>query len=332
MKRALITGITGQDGSYLAGLLLRHGYEVHGMVRRVASEDQQARESRIHHLAGDVYLHAGSVENYGSVFRVVELVRPDECYHLAAQSFVAESFEDAHSTLNTNIMGTLNVLSAVKELVAGCKVYFAASSEMFGKVATVPQDERTPFHPLSPYGVSKVAGFDLTRHFREAYGMFACSGVLFNHESPRRGMEFVTRKITRRVAEIKLGLANKLTLGNLDAKRDWGYSGDYVRAMHMMLRADKPDDYVVATGEMHSVVEFCKCAFGVLGMHWEDYVVTDDKYKRPSDVALLLGDASKIRNALGWKPEVTFNRLVEMMVRSDYKELSHGSGDRGGDK
>lgn len=324
MKRALITGITGQDGSYLAELLLGYGYEVHGVVRRVGSEDQEKRLGRIWHIKDKLKLHPGTVENYGSIYQIVLDCLPDECYHLAAQSFVAESFEDGHSTLDINVMGTYNVLESMVKIVPSSKLYFAASSEMFGRVATVPQDERTPFHPRSPYGVSKVAGFDLTRHFREAYGLFACNGILFNHESPRRGMEFVTRKIAYKAAEIKVGLAHNLVLGNLEAKRDWGHSRDYVRAMYLMLQSATPDDYVIATGETHSVLEFCKCAFSVLNLHWEDYVVTSDEFKRPSDVELLLGDASKARNKLGWEPKIKFEELVEEMVETDYTKLREG--------
>jgi len=248
-KRALITGITGQDGSYLAEFFLEKGYEVHGIVRRVAIEDPEHRLWRIRHIIDKIVLHAASMESYASIFNVVDKLRPDECYHLAAQSFVSYSFEDEFSTINTNINGTHFVLSAIKEKAPECKFYFAGSSEMFGLAKETPQNENTPFHPRSPYGISKVAGFDLTRNYREAYNLFACSGILFNHESPRRGFEFVTRKISNAVAKIKLGLSNELKLGNLEAKRDWGYAGDYVKAMWLMLQEDKPDDYVIATGE-----------------------------------------------------------------------------------
>jgi len=320
-KVALITGITGQDGSYLAELLLERGYEVHGVVRRAAIMKPSVRMERIHHLRGKLSLHAGSVENYGSMFRVIELLKPDECYHLAAQSFVADSFEDAHTTLNINITGTLNMLTAIKTVKPECRFYFAGSSEMFGKVSVSPQNEQTPFHPRSPYGVSKVAAFDLTRHFREAYGMFACSGILFNHESPRRGMEFVTRKITHGATMIKLGRADKLYLGNIGAQRDWGYSKEYVEAMNMMLLADKPEDYVIATGETHTVQDFCAWAFDELGLDWRKCVVTDEEFKRPSDVELLLGDASKAKRELGWEAQTKFTDLVEMMVKAEYKTL-----------
>ncbi len=316
-KQVLITGITGQDGSYLAEYLLSIGYEVHGFVRHVAMMDQSKRLGRIYPILNKLHLHGGVIENYGSVFRVVELVKPDECYHLAAQSFITESFEDGHTTLNTNIIGTFNVLSAIMELVRDCRFYFAASSEMFGKAIESPQNELTPLHPCSPYGVSKVAGYDLTRHFREAYDMFLVSGILFNHESPRRGMEFVTRKISRGVAMIKLNMVDSLHLGNLEAKRDWGHSRDYVQAMHMMLQMDKPDDYVIATGETHSVGEFCECAFEEVGLNWKDYVVVDAQFKRPHDTPLLLGDYSKAKAAIGWEPTTKFATLVREMVQGD---------------
>ncbi|HYY42066.1 MAG TPA: GDP-mannose 4,6-dehydratase, partial [Pyrinomonadaceae bacterium] len=257
-KKALITGITGQDGSYLAELLLDAGYEVHGIVRRVAMEDPQRRFTRINHLLDRVTLHPASLESYASIFHIVSQHDFAECYHLAAQSFVAESFRDGFSTMNTNINGTHYLLAALRELRPDCRFYFAGSSEMFGKVAETPQIETTRFHPRSPYGISKVAGFDLTRNYREAYQMYAASGILFNHESPRRGHEFVTRKITATVARIKHGLADELRLGNLEARRDWGHAQDYVRAMHLMLQQTEADDYVVATGETHTVREFCE--------------------------------------------------------------------------
>lgn len=321
-KRALITGITGQDGSYLAEYLLSLGYEVHGLVRRVALEDPERRISRISHIRDRLTLHPASLESYPSIFHVFSKNRFDECYHLAAQSFVAESFADGFSTMNTNINGTHYVLAAIRELQPECKFYFAGSSEMFGKVREVPQREETPFHPRSPYGISKVAGFELTRNYREAYGMYCVSGILFNHESPRRGFEFVTRKITSTVARIKLGLASELRLGNLDARRDWGHAVDYVRAMHMMLQQPEPDDYVVATGETHSVREFCEMAFGEVGLDWRDYVRVDEKYYRPAEVDLLVGDSSKARRVLGWSPTYTFEDLVREMVRADLDALS----------
>ena len=325
MKRALITGITGQDGSYLAEHLLGLGYEVHGLVRRVALEDPERRTGRIAHLLERVTLHAASLESYPSIYSVVGRVEIDECYHLAAQSFVAESFADGFSTMNTNINGTHYVLAALRELRPGCRFYFAGSSEMFGKVREVPQRETTPFHPRSPYGISKVAGFELTRNYREAYGMHCSSGILFNHEGPRRGFEFVTRKISATVARIKLGAASELRLGNLDAKRDWGHAKDYVRAMHLMLQQSEPDDYVVATGETHSVREFCELAFKEAGLDYRDHVVVDDRFKRPAEVDLLVGDASKARRVLGWEPSYTFEALVGEMVRSDLEAVAKSS-------
>jgi GDPmannose 4,6-dehydratase len=316
-KRALITGITGQDGSYLAEFLLSKGYDVHGIVRRVAFEDPDHRLWRIRGIVDQVTLHAASLESYASVFKVIEEVRPDECYHLAAQSFVSYSFEDEFSTIATNIDGTHYVLSAIKKTVPGCRFYFAGSSEMFGNAPDSPQNENTPFQPRSPYGISKVAGFQLTRNYREAYGMFACSGILFNHESPRRGFEFVTRKITSTAARIKLGLATQLRLGNLNAKRDWGYAGDYVRAMWLMLQQSRPDDYVVATGESHSVKEFVKSAFEYLNLRYEAYLTLEENLYRPAEVNTLKGDFSKSEAILDWKPVVGFGELVQMMVNAD---------------
>jgi GDPmannose 4,6-dehydratase len=322
MRRALITGITGQDGSYLAEHLLAEGYEVHGIVRRVALEDPSRRFNRIAHLLGRLTIHAGSLESYASLFNIFSRNEFDECYHLAAQSFVAESFSDGFSTLNANINGTHYVLAALREIQPRCRFYFAGSSEMFGKVAEVPQNEETRFHPRSPYGISKVAGFDLTRNYREAYGMFCASGILFNHESARRGYEFVTRKITSTVAKIKAGLAQELRLGNLDARRDWGHAADYVRAMQLMLGRDEPDDYVVATGETHTVREFCERAFARAGLDWERYVKTDERFYRPAEVDLLVGDSSKARRELGWEPSYTFERLVDEMVDADLESIN----------
>ncbi|MDD5583461.1 MAG: GDP-mannose 4,6-dehydratase [Candidatus Omnitrophica bacterium] len=320
-KRAFITGIDGQDGSYLAEFLLKKGYEVYGIVRRIALEDIDHHLWRIKHILNKITLYPASLESYASIFNTVGKVRPDECYHLGAQSFVSYSFEDEFSTLNANINGTHFVLSAVKENAPKCKFYFAASSEMFGKVKETPQNEDTPFHPRSPYGVSKVAGFYMTQNYREAYNLFACNGVCFNHESPRRGFEFVTRKITNAVAKIKLKLDKELRLGNMDAKRDWGFAGDYVKAMWLMLQQDVPDDYVVATGETHSVREFVERAFDYAGLDWKKYVVIDKKLYRPAEVNLLLGDFSKAKNKLGWKPGVKFEGLVKMMVDSDIQRL-----------
>ncbi len=321
-KKALITGITGQDGSYLAEQLLDLGYEVHGLVRRVALEDPTRRFTRLEHLLDRVTLHPASLESYPSIFHVLSKHNFDECYHLAAQSFVAESFADGFSTMNTNINGTHYMLAALRELQPACRFYFAGSSEMFGKVRETPQNEDTPFHPRSPYGISKVAGFDLTRNYREAYGMFCVSGILFNHESPRRGYEFVTRKITSTVARIKGGLATELRLGNLDAKRDWGHAADYVRAMYLMLQQPEADDYVIATGETHTVREFCEWAFNKVGLDYRDYVQTDEQFYRPAEVDLLMGDAAKARRVLGWKPGHTFQQLVDEMVEADVSAVT----------
>ncbi len=320
-KKALITGITGQDGSYLAEFLLAKGYEVHGLVRRVALEDPEHRLWRIRNILDKIYLHPGSLESYASIFNIVEKVKPDECYHLAAQSFVSYSFEDEFSTINTNINGALHVLSAIKQRCPQCKVYFAGSSEMFGLVKKTPQNEETPFHPRSPYGISKVAGFDITRNYREAYNIFASGGILFNHESPRRGFEFVTRKITIGVARIKLGLDNKLYLGNLEAKRDWGYAPDFVEAMWLMLQQEEPDDYVVATGEAHTVEDFVRQSFNCVELDWKKYVVVDKQFYRPSEVNVLCGDYSKAKDILKWEPKVRFNELVKIMVDEDLKYL-----------
>ena len=325
MKRALITGISGQDGSYLAEHLLSLGYEVHGLVRRVALEDPTRRFTRLDHLMESITLHPASMESYPSIFSIISKLKFDECYHLAAQSFVAESFADGFSTMNTNINGTHYMLAALRELQPECRFYFAGSSEMFGKVHESPQNETTRFHPRSPYGISKVAGFDLTRNYREAYGMFCVSGILFNHESPRRGFEFVTRKITSTVARIKMGMATELRLGNLDAKRDWGHAADYVRAMHLMLQQSEANDYVIATGETHSVAEFCERAFAKAGLDYREYVKVHEQFYRPAEVDLLMGDATKARSILGWEPRYTFDELVTEMVEVDLSGISKSS-------
>ena len=319
--KALISGITGQDGSYLAELLLAKGYEVHGIVRRVAIEDPEHRLARLEAVRSRVKLHAASLESYASIHQVVENVRPAECYHLAAQSFVSYSFDDEFSTLNANINGTHYVLAAVKNVMPKCRFYFAGSSEMFGKVEEVPQNERTRFHPRSTYGISKVAGFELTRNYREAYGMHASSGILFNHESPRRGYEFVTRKITSGVARIAAGRAKELRLGNLEAKRDWGHAREYVEAMWLMLQQDQPDDYVIATGETHTVREFVETAFGLAGLDYRDYVKGDPDLFRPAEVNVLLGDAGYAQQKLGWRHGIAFGALVREMVEADCRLL-----------
>ena len=321
-KKALITGITGQDGSYLAEHLLSLGYEVHGLVRRVAFEDPQRRFTRIGQLLDQLTLHPASLESYPSIFSVVSKHEFDECYHLAAQSFVAESFADGFSTMNTNINGTHYMLAALRELQPRCRFYFAGSSEMFGKVREVPQQETTPFHPRSPYGISKVAGFDLTRNYREAYEMFCVSGILFNHESPRRGFEFVTRKITSGAARIKAGREKELRLGNLEARRDWGHAKDYIRAMHLMLQQEQPEDFVVASGESHTVRQFCELAFGEVGLDYRDHVVQDEQFYRPAEVESLIGDATRARTVLKWKPEYTFPALVKDMITHDVQMMS----------
>lgn len=314
---ALITGISGQDGSYLADLLLEKDYEVHGIVRRVALEDPEHRLWRLRHIQDQVILHSASLESYPSLFKVVHGIQPDEVYHLAAQSFVSYSFEDEFSTMNTNINGTHYMLSAVKESCPTARFYFAGSSEMMGKVKQVPQTEETPFHPRSAYGISKCAGFELTRNYREAYKLHATNGILYNHESPRRGFEFVTRKISYHVARIKLGVLKELRLGNLTAQRDWGHAKDYVRAMWQMLQQPEPGDYVVSTGQTWSVQQFCEIAFGHVGLDWQQYVRTDPKFFRPAEVDLLLGDAGKAKQVLGWTPQISFENLVREMVDSD---------------
>lgn len=322
-KKALISGITGQDGSYLAELLLEKGYEVHGIVRRVAIEDPEHRLWRIKHILGDVLLHPASLESYPSIYRVMGAVRPDEVYHLAAQSFVSYSFEDEFSTLNTNINGTHYMLAAFREVIPQSRFYFAGSSEMFGESGVSPQNELTPFHPRSAYGISKVAGFELARNYREAYSLHVSSGILFNHESPRRGFEFVSRKITANVAKIKLGLASEMKLGNLDARRDWGHAADYVKAMWAMVQQDTPDDYVVATGETHSVREFLEVAFECVGLDYQKYVVIDPLLYRPAEVNLLLGNCAKAKALLNWRYSRSFKSLVEDMVNADLEYQRH---------
>ncbi len=321
MRKALITGITGQDGSYLAELLLSKGYETHGLVRRVALEDPGHRLRRIAEVHDRLTLHAGSLESFPSLYQIVRRVQPDECYHLAAQSFVSYSFDDEFSTLNTNINGTHYLLAAIHEAAPRCRFYFAGSSEMFGKAEEIPQTERTRFHPRSAYGISKVAGFDLTRNYREAYGLHASVGILFNHESERRGHEFVTRKITSGAAAIAAGRKRELRLGNLEARRDWGYSPDYVEAMWRMLQQDTPDDYVVATGETHSVREFTEMAFSLAGLHYQDYVVTDPQLYRPAEVDLLIGNPAKARERLGWESKTPFESLVRRMMEADLRAV-----------
>jgi GDPmannose 4,6-dehydratase len=320
-KVALITGITGQDGSYLAEFLIKKKYQVHGIVRRVALEDRSHRLWRIKHILKKIHIHAASLESYASLVRIIQKIKPTEIYHLAAQSYVDYSFRDEFSTLNTNINGTHYLLSAVKDFSPKTKFYFAGSSEMFGKVQQVPQNEKTPFYPRSAYGISKVTGHDLTRNYREAYNLFCCTGILFNHESPRRGFEFVTRKISHGVAKIKLGMEKKLMLGNLDAKRDWGHAKDYVEAMWIMLQKKKPDDFVVSTGKQHSVREFAKLAFAVAGLDYKKHVFVDKNLFRPAEVNTLLGNYSKARRILKWKPKISFKNLVKDMVETDIQSI-----------
>jgi len=321
-KRALITGITGQDGSYLAELLVSKGYEVHGVVRRVALEDPAHRLSRLEAVWDKLTLHAASLESFASLFKVVSEVDPDECYHFAAQSFVSYSFEDEFSTFNANVNGTHYLLAVLRQVCPRCRFYFAGSSEMFGKAKEAPQTEETPFHPRSAYGISKVCGYELTRNYREAYNLFAVSGILFNHESPRRGYEFVTRKITSGVARIAAGQAKELRLGNLDARRDWGHAREYVEAVWLMLQQGHPDDFVVATGETHSVRQFCELAFSTVDLDYRDYVKADERFYRPAEVDLLVGDASKARRILGWEPKTTFRDLVKEMVLEDVRRYA----------
>ena len=326
-KTALITGITGQDGSYLAELLLEKGYAVPGSTRRIAMEDPEHRMSRVRGLLDQIELHPASMESYPSIFRVIQRVKPDEIYHLAALSYVGHSFDDEFSTLNTNINGTHFILAAFKEAVPEGRFYFAATSEMFGKVSDVPQKESTPFHPCSAYGISKLAGYELTRNYREGYHLHASSGILFNHESPRRGFEFVTRKITSHAARIKLGLARELRLGNLDARRDWGHARDYVRAMWLMLQRDQPGDYVIATGQTHSVRDFAEMAFRRAGLDYRDYVKVDPAFCRPGEAELLVGDASLAKTELGWRQEHSFEGLVCEMVDEDLRLFARGSAE-----
>jgi len=320
-KVALITGITGQDGSYLAELLLEKGYEVHGIVRRVALEDEIHRLWRIRNILKDISLHAASLESYPSLFNIFHKVKPDEVYHLAAQSYVAYSFEDEFSTFNSNINGTHYILSAVKEFSNNTKFYFAGSSEMFGKVSQSPQDENTVFYPRSSYGISKVTGYYLTKNYRDAYNLNASSGILFNHESPRRGFEFVSRKISYAVARIKKGLQKKLKLGNIKSKRDWGHAKDYVNAMWLMLQQKKPGDYVIGTGKEHSVEDFAKKAFNQVGLNYKDYVVIDKKLIRPAEVDTLLANYSKAKKILKWEPKISFDELVKSMVETDLENI-----------
>ncbi len=321
-KRAIITGITGQDGAYLAELLLDRGYEVVGVVRRSSAPNLW----RIEHLLNRIHLRPADLLDQLSLIRVTEEVKPHEFYNLAAMSFVPASWEQPMLTGEFNAQGVTRVLEAIRHVDAGIRLYQASSSEMFGKVREVPQNEKTPFHPRSPYGVSKAFGHYITVNYRESYGLFACSGILFNHESPRRGLEFVSRKVSDAVARIKLGLATTLSLGNLDAHRDWGFAGDYVKAMWLMLQQNEPDDYVVASGISHSVKDLVETAFGRVDLDWQSHVRLDPNLLRPAEVDHLIGDATKAREVLGWKPSVDFKGLVEMMVDADLERLSNAPG------
>ena len=321
-KRALITGITGQDGSYLAELLLSKGYEVHGMVRRSSDE----KFERIAHLRERITLHQGDLLDQFSLAAILTRVKPEEVYNLAAQSFVPTSWNQPVLTGEFTALGVTKMLEAVRHTLPGTRFYQASSSEMFGKVREVPQTEQTPFYPRSPYGVAKCYGHFIAVNYRESFGLFAVSGILFNHESPRRGLEFVTRKVSNGVARIKLGLQHSLPMGNLEAHRDWGFAGDYVEAMWLMLQADQPDDYVIATNESHSVQELCELAFARADLDWKKYVQVDTSLVRPAEVELLIGDPSKAKKKLGWEPKVRFKQLIEMMVDADLQRLSRGTG------
>ncbi len=317
MPSALITGITGQDGSYLAELLLEKGYAVHGMHRRSSTETWH----RIQHIVDRINLLQGDLLDQNSLQSVIAETQPDEVYNLAAQSFVPTSWSQPLLTGEITGLGVTRLLEAIRSVRPDARFYQASTSEMFGKVREVPQTERTPFYPRSPYGISKVYGHWVTVNFRESYGLFTCSGILFNHESPRRGLEFVSRKVTHGVARIRAGKTKTLAMGNLEAERDWGYAGDYVESMWLMLQQSHPDDYVVATGQTHSVRRLCEVAFSVAGLNWEDHVEIDERHVRPAEVDQLIGDASKAREKLGWKPRVSFEELIEMMVRADCEAL-----------
>jgi GDPmannose 4,6-dehydratase len=321
-KRALITGITGQDGSYLAELLLEKGYEVHGMVRRSSEE----KFERISHLRDRISLHQGDLLDQFSIAAILAKVHPQEVYNLAAQSFVPTSWDQPVLTGEFTALGVTKMLEAIRHTLPSTRFYQASSSEMFGKVREVPQNEQTPFHPRSPYGVAKVYGHFIAVNYRESFGLFAVSGILFNHESPRRGLEFVTRKVSNGVARIKLGLQQTLPMGNLEAKRDWGFAGDYVEAIWMMMQAETPEDYVIATHETHTVQELCEVAFARADLDWKKHVKVDSALVRPAEVELLIGDATKAKRQLGWEPKVRFKELIEMMVDADLRRLSRANG------
>lgn len=322
MKKALITGITGQDGSYLAELLLDKGYKVYGLKRRTSNLNFGNAE----HIKNEIEFIYADMSDMPSLMAAIKKAMPDEVYNLAAQSFVQTSWEQPILTGEVNGMGVANILEAIRIVKPEAKFYQASTSEMFGKVQSIPQNEKTPFYPRSPYGVSKLYGHWMTVNYRESYNMFTCSGILFNHESPRRGLEFVTRKVTNAVSLIKHGLQKELRMGSLDSKRDWGFAGDYVKAMWLMLQQESPDDYVVATGETHTVRELLECAFGYVGLNYEDYVVIDPQFIRPAEVDILIGDSGKARKKLGWKPEVDFRQLIQMMVDADMERIKRVVG------
>ncbi len=321
-KKALILGITGQGGSYLSELLLSKDYEIYGLIRRVAHQNQNIRLDRISHILNDITLIPGSLESLQSLYKAISMAKPDECYHLAAQSDVKESFDDEFSTMQTNVQGTHNILSVIKDIVPECKFLFAASSEMFGEVTEAPQDENTPFNPQSPYAISKAAGLHLTKFYRKRHKLFACNGIFFNHESSRRGLEFVTRKIARAAAEIALGKSDLLHLGNVSARRDWGHTPDYMRAAWLMLQYPKPDDYVIATGETHTVAEFAKEAFNVVNLDWTKHTIVNNRnMMRPTDVRLLRGNPGKAKKVLNWEAKVKFEELVKIMVEAELVDI-----------
>jgi GDPmannose 4,6-dehydratase len=322
MPTAFITGITGQDGSHLAEFLISKGYRVCGMIRRNSGDNTS---QRIEHIRNLLDLYSGDLHDQTSIMRILEKIQPDEVYNLAGMSFVPASWQQPVLTGESTGLGVTRMLDSLRQVCPRARFYQASSSEMFGKVRETPQKETTPFYPRSPYGVAKVYGHYITVNYRESYGLFACSGILFNHEGPRRGLEFVTRKITHTVAKIKLGLANELALGNLQARRDWGYAGDFVRAMWLMLQQDQPDDYVIGTGITHSVQDLVEVAFACVDLDWRKHVRVDPQFYRPAEVDLLLADASKARTVLGWEPEVSFENLVELMVEADLDLLSQGS-------
>ena len=319
-RKALITGISGQDGSYLAELLLAKGYEVYGIVMQTELDDPKRMLRKLSGVINQIILFPASIEAFPSILKIVQSLNPDECYHLAASSFVSYSLNDEFSIFNSNVNGTHNILSALREAVPHCKFYFAGSSESFGRASGYPQDENTPFHPRSPYGITKATGYYLTCYYRDNYGMFACNGILYNHESVRRGYEFVTRKIVQGAVQIKLGRSHELLVGNIEAKRDWGYAPDFVRAMWLMLQQDQPQDYVIATGVLHSVREVCEIVFTILGLNYQDFVKVDPQLFRPSEDVPLVGNSTKAQRLLNWKPEKTFQGMLEEIIEYDLVE------------